>query len=87
MSDTPVNPELRAEIERRVGRNVLLFQRIELVVKLLLVLGRIEVRPREAEDPVAKRFGEVGQRSLGQLSEQLFSEVLLIDPSKSATAS
>jgi len=80
MSDSPAGPELKVETERRIGRNVILFQRIELVVKLLLVLGRIEFRPREAEDPVAKRFGEVGQRSLGQLSEQLFSEVLLSTP-------
>lgn len=80
MSDSPASQELKAETERRIGRNVILFQRIELVVKLLLVLGRIEFRPKETEDPVAKRFGEVGQRSLGQLSEQLFSEVLLPTP-------
>jgi len=80
MSDSPASQELKAETERRIGRNVLLFQRIEFVVKLLLVLGRIEFRPKEAEDPVAKRIDEVGQRSLGQLSEQLFSEVLLPTP-------
>ena len=68
---------LRARIEQQIGRNVLLYQRIELVLKKMLVMGA------RAEGPIdciparlEKRSRQVLQSTLGELAGRVFREVL-----------
>jgi hypothetical protein len=80
----PVDKSLTDEVLRRVGRNLLLFQQIELLLKDLLsktgIAGHISEIPRK----IAQRAEDVGGKTMGQLAKQYVEEIL---GESSATAS
>jgi hypothetical protein len=64
------------EVLRRVGRNLLLFQQIELLLKALLSSAGIAGYAAEIPTKSAQRAKEVAGKTLGQLAQQYQEEVL-----------
>ena len=77
--DPPSQPLERSfidEVLRRVGRNLLLFQQIELLLKALLSSAGIAGYAAEIPTKAAQRAKEVAGKTLGQLAQQYHDEVL-----------
>lgn len=68
------------EVERKVGRNILMFQRLELLIKQVVATGKVSGYVSEFEDIVASKKATVNKKTLGQLVG-LFIETS--NPSKS----
>jgi len=67
--------DLRNEVLRRVGRNLLLFQQIELLMKFLVANVSMEVGPRGPTAKHTRRQGGIRKKGLSQIREQFFEEV------------
>lgn len=70
-----LSTDLRNEVLRRVGRNLLLFQQIELLMKFIVVNANVEVGP---QGPTAEQLGRVEsikKKSLGQVRGHYFEEL------------
>lgn len=63
---------LKNEVLRKVGRNLMIFQQMEAMLKLLLGNGVIEGYASELESRAAKRAAEADRKTMGQLVGQFF---------------
>lgn len=72
----PLERSLVDEVLRRVGRNLLLFQEIELLLKALLSSTGIAGYASEIPTKAAQRAREVAGKTLGPLAQQYHDEVL-----------
>lgn len=78
MSDDGVASQmtnLLNEVLRRVGRNLLLFQQIELLMKFLVANANIEVGPAGHTAEQLSRVKAIKKKSLGQVCSQYFKEI------------
>lgn len=73
--------DLRNEVLRRVGRNLLLYQQIEMLMKFLVVNAVIDGGPSGPSAELLKRQAEVRKKSLGQIRGQFFEE-LYVEPAE-----
>lgn len=76
---SPTEPQCTPEIDevfRRIGRNLLLFQRIERLMKEILAESVVAGPVRSTAAALADRRARLFARSLGQLVEKLLAEVL-----------
>jgi hypothetical protein len=55
------------EVLQKIGRNLLLFQQAELLIKRLRSIGSISGRPGEASESIEKRASSCEKMTLGQL--------------------
>lgn len=69
---------LRDEVFRRVGRNLVNYQRLERILKNLLSLGPVKGPARELQNLQAKRAKAVQKFTLGMLANE-FVDVILAD--------
>lgn len=77
---TATDPGLGVEVERRVGRNLLMYQRIENGLKELLLRSTVEGTPDDAARRFAARAEKVMRMNLGDVAKAVFEEVLTDDP-------
>lgn len=70
-------PELTNEVERRVGRNLLLFQHVERILKSLLANARISGYANELDGLHKARSERTSGQTMGQLVGQYTEEVLV----------
>ena len=68
--------DARKEVHRAVGRNLLNFQRFELLLKYLLGRSAVSAEISDFEAAVERRKNKVGSQMLGLLAKQLFEEFL-----------
>ena len=80
---TEADPSLGAEVERRVGRNLLLYQRIENGLKQLLPRSTFEGTPEDAAQRFAARAAKVMRMNLGDVAKAVFEQVLINEPKPS----
>ena len=80
---TDADAALGAEIERRVGRNLLLYQRIENGLKELLLRSTVEGTPDDPAQRFAARTAKVMRSNLGDVAKAVFEQVLTNDPKES----
>src|SRR5262245_19524891 len=67
--------EIRDEVWRRIGRNLLLFQHLEEMMKAILSMSRIEGPVSRVQQISEARTSEVNRKTLGMLKEQYFEEM------------
>lgn len=72
--------ELPQEIERRVGRNLLLYQRIENVLKFMLTFALAEGTPSDHERRTTARITKVMRLNMGDAVGAVFDQVLTAEP-------
>lgn len=81
MTDTPApgephrTPEID-EVFRRIGRNLLLFQHIEHLLKLLMAGARLEGTINSFQASFEERKARIHRQTLGQLAGQFVGDVL-----------
>lgn len=83
MSDNKTNDAAMpsAEIERRVGRNLLLYQRIENGLKELLLRSSAEgATQADVEKHLAARAAKVMRQNMGEAARDVFETVLTDNP-------
>ncbi len=76
----PANPELTAArdlVYQGVGRNVLQFQRLELLLKRLLAWHQSTYTAETFEEDLTKRLEAQDKKTLGLLAGDLFTKVIL----------
>jgi hypothetical protein len=80
--DAPAQDEtaLPPEIEQRVGRNLLLYQRIENALKQMLLVSSSEGSPTDHEQRSAARFAKVMRLNMGDAVGAVFDQVLTAEP-------
>lgn len=71
---------LEHEAQRKIGRNVINFQRIEAMIKFLVSRSHIEGTMNDLKRIVTKKEQDVQKRSLGLLANDLFLSVLSDNP-------
>ena len=76
---TDADAVLGAEIERRVGRNLLLYQRIENGLKELLLRSTVEGTLVDAAQRFAARAAKVMRMNMGDVAKAVFEQVLTND--------
>jgi hypothetical protein len=64
------------EVERKIGRNVLLFQRLEAVLKFMLTHGNHSSYVSDIQAHHERKLASIGKQSLGQLVGQFNANVL-----------
>lgn len=74
---------LRDEVLRRVGRNVLLFQQVEKLLKYLLSSTNVETGLTGPTSKQLARDGTIQKLTLGQVSDQYF-EAIVAEPNDGA---
>jgi hypothetical protein len=86
MDPTSPPPErsLIDEVLRRVGRNLLLFQQIEMMLKALLSSTGVAGYASEITPKAAQRAKDVAVKTLGQLAQQYHDEILGRDDRESS---
>ena len=65
----------RNECMRRIGRNMLMFQRVEQLLKLLLANSSLEGYGKELESKKANRVSNISSMTMGQLSNEYFNSI------------
>jgi len=75
-TNSVVPDAVRDEVWRRIGRNLLLFQHIEEMMKAVLSLTSVEGPASSIQQKGAQRAEDVHRKTLGQLKEQYFEEVM-----------
>ena len=65
------------EVLRRLGRNLLLYQQIEHLLKILLISHPLEGAPADISTYLEKRKCQFGKQMLGLLVEQFSAEILV----------
>lgn len=73
--DVPLE-DLIDEVERKIGRNVLLFQRLEAVLKALLAQGSVSGYVSDLKTVHEQQIASIGKQTLGQLVGQFTADVL-----------
>jgi hypothetical protein len=76
MSDAAIERDYQSEIQQKVGRNVILLQQLELMLKYLLTFARIEVRGTRVMRGPQDNNSQVAQKTLGPVVDQYLREVL-----------
>src|SRR5262245_19983869 len=66
--------DLRNEVLRKIGRNVVLFQELERILKLLDSAQRLRGPANELRARHEKRVAEIHRQSLGQLAGQFHDD-------------
>jgi hypothetical protein len=79
-----VDPALQAEVERRVGRNLLLYQEIENALKEILFGSLIEGTREDLRERMAKRAAKVVRMNLGDVANAVFEDVFTPDSKERA---
>lgn len=77
MPTSPDLPSARNLAYQGVGRNVLLFQRLELLLKYLLARHQGSYTPETMVDELKRREEAVERRTLGMLAGDMFEKVIL----------
>jgi len=72
----PERPPALNEVFRRVGRNLLLLQQIELLLKALLSASGFAGYVSEIPAKAAQRADDISRKTLGQLAQQYHEELL-----------
>ncbi len=78
-TSTPAEPHRTPEIDevfRRIGRNLLLFQHIEHLLKQLMASARIEGTLQSMQTKLDERRAKIQKQTLGQLAGQFVDDVL-----------
>lgn len=75
--NTPLE-ELVDEVERKIGKNVLLFQRLEAILKFLLAYGSVSGYVSDLKAAHEKQVVSVDKQTLGQLVRQFNTSVLSV---------
>ncbi len=79
----PFPPEVesaRAQVFQQVGRNVLRFQRLELIMKSMVASSRISTTGGESPKAHERRTEAIHKKTLGLISGQFFDEVISNQP-------
>ena len=77
MEITVVMKALEDDVLRKIGRNMMALQQIEVLLKSLLIHSNVRVGPAEVlQQQQAKRNSAIGKQTLGTLVKQFTSEVL-----------
>lgn len=71
--------ELRNEVFRKIGRNIVLFQQVEQLLKFLIIYGKIEGYAGELETTLQQRSEKISKKTMGQLIGQHIEDNYLID--------
>lgn len=79
-STSTVDHNVRDEIHRRIGRNLLTLQKIERAWKQLLIASGVEVALADGMAAMESRAAYVLRMNLGQLCEGLFAELFTVSP-------
>lgn len=92
MSDVPLHDPLkvqRDEVLRKIGRNVVLFQHVEMTLKALLTVSTTAGSTHEeVERHRERRQNTVGKKTLGNLVGQFVDKILIApEPSETITRS
>lgn len=66
---------LEHEAQRKVGRNIMNFQRVELLLKYLISRSQLHGLTSELEGALVKREKNVHKKTLGLLSKELFKTI------------
>lgn len=74
---------LAREVQRKIGRNILLFQKLEYLLKLVIAYGKFSGHLSELEDIVASQKATVNKQTLGHLVGQFIETS---NPSKTKNA-
>lgn len=78
-TSTPAEPHRTPEIDevfRRIGRNLLLFQHIEHLLKQLMASARLEGTVKSMQANFEEREAKIRKQTLGQLAGQFVDDVL-----------
>jgi hypothetical protein len=78
-TSTPAEPHRTPEIDevfRRIGRNLLLFQHIEHLLKQLMAGARLEGTVKSMQANFEERRAKIHKQTLGQLAGQFVDDVL-----------
>lgn len=65
----------RNECMRRIGRNMIMFQRMEQLLKFLLTNSSLEGYEKELESKKAQRASTISTMTMGQLSNEYFNSI------------
>tara|TARA_B100001123_G_scaffold9085_1_gene11447 strand:- start:338 stop:1177 length:840 start_codon:yes stop_codon:yes gene_type:complete len=65
----------RNECLRRIGRNMVMFQRVEQLLKFLLANSSLEGYERDLESKQAKKASTISTMTMGQLSNEYFNSI------------
>ena len=65
----------RNECMRRIGRNMIMFQRMEQLLKYLLANSSLEGYGKELQSIKAKRASDISSMTMGQLSNEYFNTI------------
>ena len=65
----------RNECMRRIGRNMVMFQRMEQLLKYLLTNSYLEGYEKELESKKAQRASTISTMTMGQLSNEYFNSI------------
>jgi len=68
--------KLKNEVHRKVGRNIILFQKIELILKVLLARGQISGYASELNTVLEQRVTTIGKQTMGQVVKCLFENII-----------
>ena len=74
------DPALRDELHRKVGRNLLTYQAIELAMKYLVADALVEGTPDSVAENARRRTEKVMVQTMGQIVGALFEQVLTDSP-------
>ena len=66
---------LEQEAQRKIGRNIMNFQRIEFMIKHLVSRSQVQGTMTDFEDNLAKQEQDIHSKSLGLLARDLFKTV------------
>lgn len=73
--------EIKNEVMRKIGRNVLLYQQVEHILKYLVSNGRISGNVDTLKSSHEKRKSSVAKRTMGTVAGDFFAEILGEDDS------
>jgi len=76
MTETTSERDYKRELEQKVGRNVILLQQMELMLKFLLTFARIEIRGKQVKRSPQDNAEKVGPKTLGPAVDQYLREVI-----------
>ena len=62
--------DLIREVQRKIGRNILLFQQLESLLKYIVANGQFSGFSSELENNIATRRSSVNKQTMGQLVGQ-----------------
>ena len=68
--------KIKNEVLRKIGRNVLLYQQVEHILKYLVSNGRISGNVDTLKSSLEKRKSSVAKRTMGMVAGDFFAEIL-----------